>query len=32
VMWFTYWTAIIMLLGVSLIIRASILAVFRVVR
>ena len=32
VMWFSFWTAIIMLLGVSLIIRACILAVFHVMR
>jgi hypothetical protein len=32
VMWFTFWTAIIILLGVSLIIRAIILAVFHTIR
>jgi hypothetical protein len=32
VMWFTYWTLIIILLGVSLIIRAIILAVFHAMR
>jgi len=32
VMWFSYWSAVIMLLGVSLIIRACILAVFHVMR
>jgi hypothetical protein len=31
VMWFSYWTAVIMLLGVSLIIRALILAFYRVI-
>jgi hypothetical protein len=31
VMWFAFWAAIIMLLGVSLIIRAFILAVFHIV-
>jgi len=32
VMWFSYWSAVIMLLGVSLIIRAIILAVIHVMR
>ena len=32
VMWFSFWSAIIMLLGVSLIIRALILAFFHVIR
>lgn len=32
VMWFSFWTAIIMLFGVSLIIRALILAFFHVIR